>query len=41
LELHADEEIMDIAVTERRRSVIMKKPTEGDLAFKVVSWSRL
>lgn len=35
LELHADEEIVDIAVTERRRSIVMKKPTEGDLAIKV------
>lgn len=34
LERHADEEIAGIARDERRRSIIMKKPTEGDLSLK-------
>ncbi|KAJ1526330.1 hypothetical protein ONE63_009479 [Megalurothrips usitatus] len=34
LETHADEEILDIAADERRRSIVMKKPTEGDLDMK-------
>ena len=42
LELRADEEIVDIAVTERRRSIVAKRPTEGDLAIKVhfTAWRR-
>ncbi|XP_052133204.1 facilitated trehalose transporter Tret1-2 homolog [Frankliniella occidentalis] len=34
LDTHADEEIADIAADERRRSIVMKRPTEGDLSLK-------
>ncbi|KAK3919420.1 Facilitated trehalose transporter Tret1 [Frankliniella fusca] len=34
LDKHADREIADIAADERRRSIVMKGPTAGDLSFK-------